>query len=194
MSVLHDTREPEGTRTKDTPPTPEKPGDFVAKGDLLGLLDHIESQRDGWHMYGCMDKVAQCIRRQAIDNPDGLCDALLLRIICLAGVLWLRVDAHIRRRLSQADFPDVMLPGDLVQEGWLERQQRTGRFIAEMAAARTRFRHVCSVTRERDRKLDESETRHVAQPLDEDPGKDGSGQAPPAEGRVPRTTHHFDFP
>lgn len=94
-------------------------------------------------------------------------DAAFTLIVATATTLLLRVQLRIDQELERYDQhaghdkPD--LPRELADRDWLDRAERIARFIAEMAGARERIRHVSRLNDDHERKnADTGESRPVA--------------------------------
>lgn len=169
-------------RSKDVP---KQIGEELAdRGDVLGLLDYLEDDARPLALEPSINLISRCIRRKAQLDLSGLCDAAFGRVIGLALLLQSRAAMYITARLGEAESFGAHcksgLPADLLDEGWIERAERLGRFIAEMAQLRARVGHVNQLNENARRAGQFPHWLEGRSPMDSDPG-----EAPPSEGRPP---------
>ena len=119
---------------------------MAAKGDLLGLLDYLETEANPVLLHESLGTISRCIRVRAREDISGLCEDAFARILGMAVLLLSKVQLFITTRLKEAEHMGAhtlsQLPRDVTEDGWLERCERLSRFIAEMAADRARVRHL----------------------------------------------------
>lgn len=173
--------------SKASEPTPREVLNRMAEnGDVLGLFDHIQKHGTRLHPDVAMGALSRCIRTKATRDLSGLTEDAFAAILMLGTTMLLRCQLHIGRRLREADesgSPAVMVPNDLVEEGWFERAERTSRFVGEMASTRARVRHLNGLAD--DIGTHSSERRSsTAAPLEQDQTEAPPRKEPPGNGRL----------
>ena len=73
------------------------------RGDVLGLLDHLEDAANPLALGSSMRLLSKCIRNKAKADLSGLCDDAFARIIGMATLLLARTQLYITERLSEAE-------------------------------------------------------------------------------------------
>jgi hypothetical protein len=112
-------------------------------------------------------------------------------------MLLVRCELHVERRLAEADSyggNPVHMPADLVDEGWILRLERIGRFLIEVTTTRERVRHLSRINRNAKGSNINFRWLDNISPMDADPGPAGNGQAMPGNGRFRRQEGRIVFP
>jgi hypothetical protein len=182
-------------RSKDVP---KQIGDELAdRGDVLGLLDHLEDDANQLALGSSMRLISRCIRNKAKADLSGLCDDAFARILSLATLLLARVQLYITSRLTEAEAYGAHaksgLPADLIDQGWIERAERIARFISEMATVRSRVQHVNRLNADA-RRSPINFNMLADSPVDENPSSPRNGQGVPGNGRFSCPETRIKFP
>ncbi|MCH7945337.1 MAG: hypothetical protein IIC73_04885, partial [Armatimonadetes bacterium] len=168
------------------------------QGDVLGLLDHLEDDANPLALGSSMSLINRCIRRKAQQDLSGLIDLAFGRVIGLALLLQSRAAMYITARLGEAESFGAHcksgLPADLIDEGWIERAERLGRFIAEMAQLRARVGHVNQLNENAKRTGQFPDWLNGRSPMDSDPEEASSGEGRPQNGRLRCQTGRIRLP
>ena len=126
---------------------------FVEECDVLGLFEYIRAQRVPLPPDVSLGGLGRCIRAKARKDLNGLSEDIFGAILGLGLNLLLRCQMYIGKRLDEADqyagTTSPLIPGDLIEQHWIDRAQRIARFCAEMAALRARVHHLNGIDDER---------------------------------------------
>lgn len=172
-------------------PTPaERCEAMAAQGDLLGLLDYLETQANPILLHESLGTIARCIRVRARDDLSGLSEDAFARILGMAILLLTKVQLFIMTRLQEAERMGAhtlsQLPKDVTEDGWLERTERLSRFVAEMAATRARVRHLNGMSDDATRSRRSRRRSRSAATLAKHRGQAAGSEGPSGNGRVRR--------
>lgn len=186
-----------------TTPRANSPGldqecrELADRGDVLGLLDHLEDDADALALGSSMRLLSRCIRNRARADLSGLSDDAFARILSLATLLLARVQLYITSRLTEAEAYGAHaksgIPSDLLDQGWLDRAERLSRFISEMATVRSRVQHVNRLNADA-RRSPINFNILADSPMDADPGPARNGQGVPGNGRLRGAETRIEFP
>ncbi len=172
-------------------PTPAKRCEaMAARGDLLGLLDFLETEANPILLHESLGVIARCIRVRGRENLSGLCEDAFARILGMAILLLAKVQLFIATRLQEAERMGShtlsQLPKDVTDEGWLERMERLSRFVADMAATRARVKHLNGLSDDTTRSKRPRRRSRSAAALADDRGQAAGRKEPSRNGRVRR--------
>lgn len=172
-------------------PTPAKRCEAMAvKGDLLGLLDFLETQANPILLHESLGTIGRCIRVRACEDLSGLSEDAFARILGMAILLLTKVQLFIMTRLQEAEQMGAhtlsQLPKDITDDGWLERMERLSRFVAEMAATRARVRHLNGLSDDSIRSRRSRRRSRSAATLAKDRDQAAGGKGPSGNGWVRR--------
>ncbi|MFH1747701.1 MAG: hypothetical protein ABIG44_11745 [Planctomycetota bacterium] len=163
---------------------------LAAQGDLLGLLDYLETRDNPALLRESLGMISRCIRVRAQTDVSGLCEDAFARILGMAVLLLTKVQLYIETRLREDVRVDghtlSQIPRDLTEDGWLERMERLSRFVAEMATTRARVRHLNGLGDETTGSKRRKRRSRAAPTLAADRGQTAGGQGPSGNGRVRR--------
>lgn len=171
---------------------------LVQNGNILGLLDLLEDSAKPHAVDSATSLISRCIRQSAQLNLTSLCDDAFARIIGLALLLQSRAAMFITARLSEAErfgaHCESGLPADILDQGWIERAERLGRFIAEMAQLRARVAHINRLNENAERTRQYPHWLEGRSPMDSDPLPPRNGQGMPPNGRLRCPENRIEFP
>ncbi len=163
---------------------------MAAHGDLLGLLDFLETEANPVLLHESLGTIARCIRVRAREDLSGLCEDAFARILGMAMLLLSKVQLYLLTRLREAERMGAhmlsKLPKDVTEDGWLERMERLSRFVAEMAATRARVRHLNGMSDDATRPRRSRRRSRSAAALAGGRGQVAGGKGPSGNGRVRR--------
>ena len=153
---------------------------MAAAGDLLGLLDFIQSQRTSLIAETAMGALSKCIRQKAKSDLTGLTEDAFALILTLATNMLLRCKLQIDESLKEADrcggSPGA-IPKEIIDGGWIDLAEKVSRFVAEMAAIRGRVHHLHGL-KDEGRKT----ARRPARPRPVDAVEPGEAETPQSKG------------
>ena len=164
--------------------------DMAAQGDLLGLLDYLETEASPVLLQDSLGLIGQCIRVRAREDLSGLSEDVFARVLGMATLLLTKVQLYIMARMREDERvgADALsgMPKDLTSEGWLDRLERLSRFVAEMAATHARVRHLNGMSDDATRSRRPRRRSRSAAALAEDRGEAAGRKEPSRNGRVRR--------
>ncbi len=163
---------------------------MAAQGDLLGLLDFLETEASPSLLQDSLGLIGSCIRTRARADLSGLSEDVFARVLGMATLLLIKVQLYIMARMREDDQvgADALsgMPKDLTSEGWLDRLERLSRFVAEMAATRARVTHLNGISDEATRPRRPRRRSRAAATLAEDRAEVAGRKKPSRNGRVRR--------
>ena len=191
QAVNVDEQSPEEARSESRGPTPAEHCEAMAtQGDVLGLLDYLETQANPIILHESLSSVARCIRIRAREDLSELCEDAFARILGMAVLLLTKVQLFIMTRLREAERMGAhtlsQLPKDVTEDGWLERMERLSRFVADMAATRARVKHLNGLSDDTTRSKRPRRRSRSAAALADDRGQAAGRKEPSRNGRVRR--------
>ena len=191
--------EPTTQSERSGPTPPERCAAMAAQGDLLALLDFLETEASPALLHSSLGMIGRCIRTRARKDLSALSEDLLTRIIGMAGLLLIKVQLYVATRLQEAEQAGAhalsQLPRDITEEGWLDRLERLSRFVGEMAATAARVRHLNGLCDDADRSKRSRRRSRSSATLADDRGQAAARQGPSDNGGVRRpgpTAVRFD--
>ena len=155
---------------------------FVAKRDVQGLLAHLQELRIPLPSDFALGQLGQCVRAKAKEDMTGLAEETFGIILGLGVSMLGRCVLHIQHRLAEVDRHAgnglAEVPGDLIDERWLERAERLSRFCGDMAALHARVRHVHGLEDSRRNPKKSAKRPRLVDAVGEDPTEAGDGEEP----------------
>lgn len=142
-----------------------------------------------------MEQLTRCIRRLQRHDLHALIGTAFGEIIGVSLQLAIRYRMHIEKRLrdsDQAGGSPAEIPPDLIDEGWLQRVERIGRFISEISGSHARVQHVGELTA-RKRSAGQLGKPAFGRPLGNGTSTNGNGQSPPGAGRLGPQATSYQF-